>query len=413
MVVKGFKFDARLCFVVLLMVGIGVVLIYSSSAHYAEVKRLPATFFLAQHIKKVILGLLAFLVGISVPFKFWERWSRPLLFIGIGLLLFLALTGFGDKVNGARRWIQFASFGLQPSELAKLAIIFYLARRLSEKASEMHLFKKGILATLPIVLLVFLLILKQPNYSTAATVLSISVAMIFVAGCRISHLLALGAVAIPALVGLMVSSDYRYHRVMAFLRPEENPVSSYQSLQALISLGHGGFLGTGPGRGTQTLGFLPMPFTDTVFSILGEEFGFLGSITVLALFAFIVWRGFRIAYLCQDAFGALVATGLSVSIAVNVAMHVGVCIKLFPTTGQPLPFISYGGTSLLANLFGMGILLNISGKVATNSSPDYAGKKNLRAGKSEVVKSSLGSSRPVPVLMHGPRSPGRLKGKMV
>jgi cell division protein FtsW len=358
---KGFKFDAALCLGVLILVGIGVVLIYSSSADYAEARKLPSHFYLAQHVKKVVVGVVAFLVGIIVPYKTWERLARPMLFVAVALLAFLVASGLAGQVNGARRWIQLDGFGLQPSELAKLALIFYLARRLAERAGELHHFRKGLLASLPMALVVFLLILKQPNYSTAATVLGITVAMVFAAGCRTAHLAGLGLVAVPALGALMVSSEYRMKRVLAFFSPEDNPASSYQSLQALISLGHGGVLGTGPGTSTQKLGYLPMPFTDTVFSILGEEFGFVGSAVILLLFGLVVWRGLRVAYRCPDRFGALAAVGLSVSVAVNVAMHVGVCVKLFPTTGQPLPFISYGGTSLLANLFGMGVLLNISG----------------------------------------------------
>jgi cell division protein FtsW len=156
-------------------------------------------------------------------------------------------------------------------------------------------------------------------------------------------------------------------RVMAFLDPSANPQSSYQSLQALISLGNGGLIGTGLGNGTQKLGYLPMPFTDTVFAILGEETGFIGTMVVLGLFGLILWRGLRIAYACADRFGGLVAAGISISVALNVAMHVGVCVKLFPTTGQPLPFVSYGGSSLIANLLGMGILLNISNAASASA----------------------------------------------
>ena len=166
---------------------------------------------------------------------------------------------------------------------------------------------------------------------------------------------------LPALGALMVSSSYRLKRVMAFLHPDDNPASSYQSLQALVSLGNGGIFGTGLGTSTQKLGYLPMPFTDTVFSILGEELGLMGTGLCLLLFAVVIWRGLRIAFLCPDRFGSLAALGITVSLAVNVIMHVGVCAKFFPTTGQPLPFLSYGGTSLVVGLFAMGVLLGISG----------------------------------------------------
>lgn len=365
---KGFRFDLALCLGVLLLVGVGVVLIYSSSGAYAQSKGLPNSFYLVHHIEKVMLGFVALLVGLIVPYKTWEKWALPLAMGALMLLVILAVMG-GGRVHGARRWIQFAGMGLQPSELAKLGLVFYLAKRLVEKSKDIHLFRKGLLASLPLALIGFLLILMQPNYSSAATVFCITVALVFAAGCRTTHLLILGGVALPAMAGLMISSPYRMQRVMAFLNPSANPVSSYQSLQSLISLGHGGISGTGLGGGTQKLGYLPMPFTDTVFATLGEELGFLGTMTVLLLFALVIWRGMRVAYRCSDDFGKLVATGLTVAMAVNVFMHVGVCVKLFPTTGQTLPFISYGGTSLIACLFGMGVLLNISGSLSFSRQP--------------------------------------------
>jgi cell division protein FtsW len=282
----------------------------------------------------------------------------------------LSLIGFFN-VNGAKRWISFASFGLQPSELAKVGIIFFLARLLTVKVQEMHRFAQGFIGSLLIALFTFALILKQPNYSTAATVLAISIAMVFIGGCRISHLFISAGAGIPALIGLMISSPYRQQRVEAFLNPELNPQSSYQSLQSLISLGNGGFFGTGLGTSTQKLGFLPMPFTDTIFAVLGEELGYLGTSICLLLFAMVIWRGLRTAFWCPDRFGSLVALGATVSIAVNVIMHVGVCAKFFPTTGQPLPFVSYGGTSLCTALFLMGVLLNISQHAAQGEPPAW------------------------------------------
>lgn len=355
------RMDIVLLLSVLALVGFGIVIIYSSSAAYAQARGLPDSFYLVNHAKKVLIGFAAFLIGLSVPYKLWERAARPLIYLSLALLAFLVVSGSVGTVNGARRWISFASFGLQPAELAKVALVFFLARLLAEKADVMHTFGRGFLASLALSAITFLLILKQPNYSTAATVACITVALVFAGGARVPHMLAMSLVAVPALGALMISSPYRMKRVMAFLRPDDNPESSYQSLQALISLGNGGLFGTGLGTGTQKLGYLPMPFTDTIFSILGEELGLVGTGLCLALFALVIWRGLRVSYLCPDRFGSLAALGLIVSLAVNVIMHVGVCAKFFPTTGQPLPFVSYGGTSLVAGLFAMGVVLNISG----------------------------------------------------
>lgn len=362
---KGMQFDVPLCLGVLALVGAGMVLIYSSSAAYADARGLPESFYLAQHLKKVLVGMLAFLIGMTVPYKFWERVARPLVLISLGLLVFILASGAGS-VNGASRW----AFGIQPSELAKLSMIFYLARRLSEKAAEMHKFGKGLVSSLVVPGTLCVLIVLQPNYSMVLMLCGITAAMVFAGGARPRHLALLAAGAVPLLVLVMVSSAYRMKRVMAFIDPSANPASSYQSLQALISLGNGGLIGTGLGNGTQKLGYLPMPFTDTVFAILGEETGFFGTMVVLGLFGLILWRGLRIAHACTDRFGGLVAAGISISVALNVALHVGVCVKLFPTTGQPLPFVSYGGTSLIANLLGMGVLLNISNAASASASAE-------------------------------------------
>jgi cell division protein FtsW len=356
---KNLRIDIVLLLGILALVGFGIVIIYSSSAAFAQARGYPDSFYLVNHIKKVIIGFAAFLIGLSVPYKTWEKAARPVMILALLLLAFVVTMGM--SAHGARRWISFASFGLQPSELAKVAMVFFLARLLTEKADIMGSFGKGFLASLAVSGLTFLLILKQPNYSTAATVLAISVAMVFAGGCRLRHLFSVGLVALPSLGILMVSSPYRMKRVMAFIHPENNLASSYQSLQALISLGNGGFFGTGLGTSTQKLGYLPMPFTDTIFSILGEELGLIGTTLCLALFALVIWRGLRVSFYCPDRFGSLTALGIVVSLAVNVIMHVGVCAKFFPTTGQPLPFVSYGGTSLCAGLFAMGVLLNISG----------------------------------------------------
>jgi cell division protein FtsW len=356
---KGLKFDVPLCISVLALVGLGIVLIYSSSGPLALVKGKAETYFLMHHGKKVFVGLVCFVIAMLIPYRFWQKFSVPALVVSIGMLVYILVSGAGS-INGASRWV----FGLQPSELAKLSLIMFLAYRLSQKASVMHTFGPGLLGSLVVPLFIMMLIILQPNYSMVLMLSGLTIIMIYAGGARVKHLVLLAAIAVPALAVLMVSSPYRFQRVAAFFDPKGNNESAHQSLQALISLGNGGLIGTGLGEGTQKLGYLPMPFTDTVFAILGEELGFIGTLTVLTLFGILIWRGFRIARDCPDRFGSLLAIGICSSIALNFIVHVGVCVKLFPTTGQPLPFVSYGGTSLLVNLVGMGILLNISGATA-------------------------------------------------
>ncbi|MBF0430376.1 MAG: putative lipid II flippase FtsW [Fibrobacteria bacterium] len=357
----GFHFDTIYLGCVLALVGLGIVIIYSSSGEYASSRGLPDTFFLVNHLKKIVIAAIALLLGIFIDFRHWKKFARPLLFIVVGLLIFLVTSSQISGVHGAKRWISIASFGLQPSELAKVALIFFMARFLTEKETYMHQFKKGLLAAMVMSGLIFLLVLLQPDYSSAAIILCISIALIFIGGARLSHMALIGVGLVPVLAYLMISSPYRLQRVMAFIRPGENVASSYQSVQALISLGNGGIFGTGLGAGTQKLGYLPMPFTDTIFSILGEELGLVGTLACLLLFGLVIWRGIRIAYNCEDRFGSLAAVGIVVSIAITVIMHIGVCAGFFPTTGQPLPFVSYGGTALCMMMFLSGVMLNISG----------------------------------------------------
>ncbi len=349
------------------LVGLGIVIIYSSSGAYAESRGLSSSFYLITHLKKVLIAFLALFAGLSINYRSWEKLARPMFFLALGLLLFLVTSSSITGVHGAKRWISIASFGLQPSELAKLALIFFLARLLTKKEDVLHRFKEGLLSSLIMVAIVFVLVMAQPDYSTALTIASIAAVLIFAAGARISHLLSLSLILVPILGYLMLSSPYRLRRVMAFLHPEDNMADSYQSLQALISLGNGGIFGTGLGTSTQKLGYLPMPFTDTIFSILGEEAGFAGTTICLFLFGIIIWRGLSISYQCPDKFGSLVALGITTSIGVNVIMHVGVCAGFFPTTGQPLPFVSFGGTALCVTMFLSGVILNISGVESSRS----------------------------------------------
>ncbi|MFC1585182.1 FtsW/RodA/SpoVE family cell cycle protein [Fibrobacterota bacterium] len=373
------KFDSLFLMGVLALVGIGIVIIYSSSGAYAESRGHPDTFYLFHHLKKVVLAFAALILGMLVDFQTWKKLARPAVFIVMGFLVFLITAKGISDIHGAKRWISFAGFGLQPSELAKIAVVFFLANFLTEKQDVIRHFRKGLLASLIIVGIISSLVLLQPDYSTAAIILCISIALIFAGGARLTHLLLLGVAGAPLLLWLMISSTYRFKRVMAFLSPGEHTASSYQSMQAMISLGNGGITGTGLGTSTQKLGYLPMPFTDSIFSILGEELGMLGTMTCLLLFALIIWRGLKVAFNCEDRFGSLIAVGVIISISVNVIMHVGVCAGFFPTTGQPLPFVSYGGSALCSIMFLSGVLLNISGNLAEK--PD-----NLRENTRKIVQ---------------------------
>ncbi len=356
----GLRFDGFFLLGVLALVGLGIVIIYSSSANYASSKGLSDTFYLISHLKKAVIGIVALLLGLLVDYHLWKKAARIGLAVTVVMLIFLLTSSNVGDVHGAKRWIMLGGFGIQPSEVAKLGLIFFLARFLSEKSETIHSFKKGVIPAFVVPAIVFLLVLGQPDYSSAAIILSITVILIFAAGAKLRHLIGLSTLGIPAMGVLMISSPYRLKRMMAFISPEMHSAGAYQTIQSLISLGNGGITGTGLGTSTQKLGYLPMPFTDTIFSIMGEELGLVGTLGCLVLFGLVIWRGLRAAFHAPDKFGSLTALGMMTSMSVMVVMHIGVCTGFLPTTGQPLPFVSFGGTALITMLFSSGVILNIS-----------------------------------------------------
>jgi cell division protein FtsW len=235
-----------------------------------------------------------------------------------------------------------------------------LAAKLAEAKEMIRDFRVGFSRPLLLVGAVFVLTMLQPNFSMASLMFFTAIVMMYAAGTQVKHLLLIAAVGIPGAIILAITSSYRLKRVLAFMDPTGHTGSSYQQTQSLISLGNGGMFGTGLGQGTQKLGYLPMPFTDTIYAILGEEMGFVGTTLVLGLFLVVLWRGFTIARHAQSRFGRNIAVALSTALGVTVVIHIGVCTRLLPATGQPLPLVSFGGSSLVMTLFAMGVLLNVS-----------------------------------------------------
>jgi cell division protein FtsW len=354
------KVDLGLLLATFALVGVGVLIIYSSSGHFALQKNLPAGFYLQSHLKKVVVAFLFLLAGLTIDHKIYIRFGRPLFLFTIILMLGVLIGGVAT--HGATRWLRIGGFTFQPSEIMKISILIMLSIKLTEARHNMHDLVAGFVRPVILVGIVFGLLLLQPNYSMALMLTLTAASMLVAAGVRWKYLISLGLMSIPLLVALAIAAPYRVKRITAFLDPTANAGSSYQQTQSLLSLGNGGFSGAGLGESVQKLGYLPMPFTDTIYAILGEELGFLGTAFVLTLFGVLVWRGIHIASNANSHFGRLLALGLISSIFVNVVIHVGVCIRLLPTTGQPLPLISFGGTNLMVNLFALGVLLNISNK---------------------------------------------------
>jgi cell division protein FtsW len=358
------RIDWQLLLATALLTLIGIVMIYSASSALADVKFNDPAFFLKRQVVRAILAVAVMVVAVKFPYDSLRRLSLPLLVLTLVLLLCLFVPGLSlssGAIKGARRWLGLGPLTFQPSDLAKFALVIYAADYLDRKQDKLASFKEGLLPLLAVVGVFLALVLAEPNFSTTMAITAIIGVVIFVGRARVKHLAALAGAVVPLALIFMFSASYRYKRVMAFLAPGDDAQgASYQTIQSYVGLGNGGIFGQGLGRGGQKLFFLPEPYSDYIFAVIGEEVGLIGVLVILALFVLFIWRGLRIAHRAPDTFGFLLATGLVAMIAVYMLLNLGVVVGLLPSTGLPLPFISYGGTSLLFNFLAVGILLNIS-----------------------------------------------------
>lgn len=354
------RYDKTLWMTALILVGVGIVMIYSASAIRAQERFDDPAFFLKRQILWALLGTMALLWAMNMDYRSWERYA-PFLLLGSLLLLLLVLVpGVGIKINGAKRWLRLVGFSFQPSELAKFSLIVFLARLFARKPERVGRVE-GFLPPLLLAGIFFLLIALEPNIGTATILLLIAFSLLFVGGCRISHLSFTLLGAVPLFLGIVATHPHAKARILAILDPSRAPSHSlYQLHQSFYALGPGGLLGRGLGDGIQKLFYLPEPHTDFIFAIVGEEMGFIGSVFVVGLFGVLLWRGTRIALRAPDPFGSFLAMGITLAIALQAAVNIGMVTGLLPTTGVPLPFISFGGSSLVVTLLGVGVLLNIS-----------------------------------------------------
>lgn len=345
---------------ILILVGIGIVMIYSSSAIRAEERFHDSAFFLKRQVLWAAAGMVAMRWAMTTDYRRFERIAPILLLLSLLLLLLVLVPTVGVKVNGARRWLRIFGLSFQPSELAKFSLMVFLASFFAKKAD-----RAGTLQGFPLPFLLtgafVVLIALEPNMGTATVLLISALALFFVGGCRAFHLFLSLAISAPFLLLLAGKHPYVKARLFAVLDPSQaSPQSLYQLQQSLYALGPGGLLGRGLGDSVQKLFYLPEPHTDFIFAIVGEEMGFVGSAVVVILFGLVLWRGTRIALRAPDLFGCYLSFGITFALAAQAAINFGVVVGLLPTTGIPLPFVSFGGSSLLTTLLGMGILLNIS-----------------------------------------------------
>lgn len=353
------NFDKGLLLAVIGLLVLGVYVIYSGSNFRATELGHPGSYYAMKHLTFVGAGFIAMCFAMFIDHRIFHRLSRIVFLLCLGLLVVVVI--FGAATKGASRWLSIGGMSLQPAEFMKIAIFAQMSRKLSELGDNILDLKEGFLKPLFVLLFVCFWIILQPNLSMTLMIFATIYVLFFVAGVRLRYLLVSMTPVIPAVIALCLFAPYRLRRIQAFLHPEEHlNEGGYQLWSSLVSLGHGGWLGTGIGQGTQKLGFLPESYKDVAYSLLGEELGFLGTFAVLFLFGVIVYKGLMIARNARSRFSRYFAICLTTSLAFNMCFHVAVCTGLIPTTGQPLPFISYGGTNLIVSMVSVGILLNIS-----------------------------------------------------
>lgn len=346
----------------LLLLASGLLVLYAASFYNAQDSGSPLAEVYSQ-----LMGIAVGFVGMAVILRIDYRvLAKPqicltLLAVSFVLLILVAMPGIGRMLNGSRRWLRLGPVSFQPSELAKYASILFLARALSMKNRDLGRFFTGLVPMFVIPGAMFLLILLQPNLSTAGSILIVSAVMVMIAGARWRHLGAVGVAGLALGTFYALSADYRRARLMSFRDPFAYLTNEgYQLSQSLMAFGSGGLFGMGLGMGRQKYAFLPYPESDFIFAVVGEDLGLVGCLSVLALFVAFVFFGLRVAIRCEDRFGSLLAGGITCMIGVQCVMNVAVVIGLMPTTGLPLPFFSSGGTSISILMCGVAVLMNIS-----------------------------------------------------
>jgi len=359
----GSGYDYMILIPVVFLLGLGLVLVYSASSHTAAHRLGDSYFYLKKQGVFCMVGLGVMVIAKNIPCTLYSKLVYPLLISSLCLLILLFIPGFGHKVGGASRWLRYAGFSFQPSELAKFSLAVYMAYSMAKKGSSMESFSKGLLPHLIIAGLFMLLVLLQPDLGTTVIMGAWLLIILFVGGVRIFHLLGIVAASAPILLWLILQADYRIKRWWAFLNPWDDPKGiGFQIIHSFLAFGSGGIFGTGLGNSKQKLFYLPESHTDFILSIAAEELGFLGVTVIVVLFGVLIMRGIRVALVARDLYSSYLALGLTSLIGLQVVINMAVVMGLLPTKGLTLPFISYGGSSLVLNLLCVGILLNVSSR---------------------------------------------------
>ena len=358
---KKRRFDIVLFIAVIFLILFGVIMIYSASSIWADYKFNDSFKYVKQQLLFAVIGIVLMITISKIDYSWYYKKTNIILAVCLFLLVLVLIPGIGSIRNGSRSWFGIGSFGIQPSEFAKLGLIIFTAKYLSNNNKFLKDIRKGVIPILIILFLVFGLIMLQPDFGTGMIIVVSIISMLFVAGVNMKFFLGLGALGVVGIVILIAIAPYRMDRITSFLNPWKDPLGTgFQIIQSLYAIGPGGLLGQGFLNSRQKQFYLPEPQTDFIFSIISEEFGILGVIIVSGLFLTILYRGIRIALCSKDGFAKYLAYGMIFQILIQAVMNLMVVIGLIPVTGVTLPFLSYGGSSLLITLCSIGILLNIS-----------------------------------------------------
>jgi len=337
-------------------------MVYSASSAVALTKFGSDFFFIRKQAMFAVAGIFALVVCRHIPYKVYWYLTYPILIVSMILLVAVHIPGIGYTAGGASRWIRVGTFTFQPSEFARLALIFFMAYSLCKKQDRIRNFNIGFVPHVLILSIFSILFYFQPDFGTILIFAVIVWMMMYIGGVRLLHLAAPLTLIAPFLAYIMTNASYRMGRIMTFWDPWQYPEDGgYQVIHSLMAFGSGGLFGAGIGQGYQKLFYLPESHTDFIFSVIGEEVGLLGVMVIIAMYVLIIWRGLVIARTTENVYGSLIAAGITISFALQVCINMGVALGLLPTKGLTLPFLSYGGTSLLLNMAAIGILMNIGG----------------------------------------------------
>jgi cell division protein FtsW len=412
------RLDPLLLIAVSLLLTVGAFMIYSASLVVAYNELQDDTYFLNRQLIWIGIGALVMVILARVDYRLWQRYSFIILLIGIGLLVLVLVPGYGTRSYGSARWIKpVPFFQIQPSELIKLALVLYMADWLASKGKRVGEFFQSSLPFLIILSIVCGLVVVEPDFGTTVVIAITAISIFFVAGANLLHFVAGVGLMVGALWFVMTQASYRVQRIGAWLDPwQDSQGAGWHTIQTLIALGSGGLTGLGLGASRQKHSWVPNAHTDAIMAILGEELGFVGVLAVLALFAVVIWRGLRIAYQAPDAYGRLLAAGLTTMLFWQAALNLAVVTNTVPYTGVTLPFLSFGGSSTIVSLSAVGLLLSIArhrsaavDAIEDQSDPRRGKRRLARTRTRAAVEHShapLGKLEPIP-LANGRRSPSR------